>query len=389
MGLLMYRIDDKRRDQKKKNVQSLHHTFGAARVDRLDNIDALRGFAVLAVMLFHYTVQPVDYVRFDHPVWSAYYGKFGVELFFVISGYCISMTAVRCPDLAKFWACRFSRLYPAYVAAILVTFTVVSIFGLPGLAVSGRQAVGNMLWLNAQHIVPYVDPVYWSLLVELKLYVAFGIVFYAVSRRDRNPVLWWSLLCLIGGVVWKVDEIVTGWQLTRYTFSMVTFIFPYSGFFLAGMLGFWWSSCNIWIRILALATYLIACVCLATTLTEAAILMAIFPVTMIVLSKQRLPIAAPVVFLGFTSYPLYLIHGCVGLVIIRETALIPWEYARILLAIVVVVSIATILSLTIEHRFRRAIEEPVRRFLSGALALAARTQTLIGLSASRPKRQDF
>ena len=46
--------------------------------DRLDNIDALRALAVVAVMLFHYTARyPLQYVRYNDPVWAASYGFMG------------------------------------------------------------------------------------------------------------------------------------------------------------------------------------------------------------------------------------------------------------------------------------------------------------------------
>src|SRR3977135_1570584 len=79
--------------------------------DRLDNIEALRAFAVLAVMLFHYTAKyPLQYLSFAQPVWPVTYGFMGVDLFFIISGYCIYMTAAHCSGLALFWARRISRL---------------------------------------------------------------------------------------------------------------------------------------------------------------------------------------------------------------------------------------------------------------------------------------
>src|SRR5262245_54128359 len=89
--------------------------------DRLDNIEALRALAVLAVMLFHYTARyPPQYLSFSQPVWPVTYGSMGVDLFFIISGYCIYMTATHCPGVAAFWARRISRLQPAYMAAILI-----------------------------------------------------------------------------------------------------------------------------------------------------------------------------------------------------------------------------------------------------------------------------
>ncbi len=158
--------------------------------DRLDNIEALRALAVVAVVLFHYTARySLPYSHFNYPVWNATYGYLGVELFFIISGYCIYMTATHCPGVARFWARRISRLQLAYMAAILMTFIVVSRYGLPRREVDGLTALANMVWLNGIGLVRHVDGVYWSLIVELKLYLLFGLIFFGLKGRG-DPMLW-------------------------------------------------------------------------------------------------------------------------------------------------------------------------------------------------------
>ena len=60
---------------------------------RLAQLDALRGIAALAVVLFHYTTR-YDQL-FGHaqsPALSFPYGYLGVNLFFMISGFVILMT---------------------------------------------------------------------------------------------------------------------------------------------------------------------------------------------------------------------------------------------------------------------------------------------------------
>ena len=66
--------------------------------DRVESIDALRGMAALAVVLYHYVgfiplmripVGPIGSVV----VTLTQYGYLGVQIFFVLSGYVIAMTA--------------------------------------------------------------------------------------------------------------------------------------------------------------------------------------------------------------------------------------------------------------------------------------------------------
>lgn len=86
-------------------------------------IDAFRGLAILAVMAYHYTIRWPDLYGFEHtysPIFGL--GKYGVHLFFVVSGLVITMTVLRSADAIEFAVRRFARLYPAFVAAACVTF---------------------------------------------------------------------------------------------------------------------------------------------------------------------------------------------------------------------------------------------------------------------------
>src|SRR3954469_19768450 len=214
-------------------TQAAAHTAGA---ERLENIEALRALSVLGVMLFHYTARyPLQYLGFAEPVWPVTYGYMGVELFFVISGYCIYMTATHCRGLALFWARRFSRLQPAFMASIVLTFVIVRYFQLPDRQVDIVAAIANMFWLPAFRLTLPVDGVYWSLMVELKLYILFGLVYFGLRRRG-DPLLWWTVLFLAGAAIRQCDLIFNGAQFTRSTYTIGTFAFPYSGFFLLGML---------------------------------------------------------------------------------------------------------------------------------------------------------
>lgn len=357
---------------------------------RLDNIDALRAVAVIAVMLFHYTARfPLDYMRYDQPVWAASYGDMGVSLFFIISGYCISMTAVRCPGVTSFWARRFSRLQPAYVAAIVITFGVVAFYGLPGREISGLNAMANAIWFNLFDAAPNVDGAYWSLVVEIKLYFLFGILFFAM-RRYGDPVLWWSLCCLAGGLIWVLDRRLAGGSVSHYTFSLATFAFPFCGLFLAGMLLYRWDVTRPWLKFLACAAFAVCCVNLARDWVELTVLLAMLPLLKLILARKSLSIPAPIVFIGFVSYPLYLIHQNVGVVVIRETAAaIPSAYGRIMLAVLVSVSIAAILSFAVEYRFRKRLEHLIEGLVGDLLGRPSRLRLAFAasrLSATSPPR---
>ena len=148
---------------------------------RIGGLDALRGLAAFAVLIGHYTSNYHRLYRHDEDLlfrfpWAGY----GVLLFFMISGFVILMSAERVKGAADFAWARFSRLYPAYWAAIAVTFAVLMLFPLPGRQPSGRLALVNLSML--QHVIGVgnVDGVYWTLHVELYFY---AIIFVLLLRR--------------------------------------------------------------------------------------------------------------------------------------------------------------------------------------------------------------
>jgi len=87
---------------------------------RLAQLDALRGVAALLVVGFHYTTRFDQlYGHAGEPLLSLPWGHYGVNLFFMISGFVIFMTLERTQRATDFVVSRFSRLYPAYWGALL------------------------------------------------------------------------------------------------------------------------------------------------------------------------------------------------------------------------------------------------------------------------------
>lgn len=91
---------------------------------RFKLLDGLRLLAAVAVMAYHYIGkqhgywgEPVD-EKFTFLSEYASYGALGVQLFFIVSGFVILMSAWG-RTLPQFVASRVSRLYPAYWVSVL------------------------------------------------------------------------------------------------------------------------------------------------------------------------------------------------------------------------------------------------------------------------------
>jgi peptidoglycan/LPS O-acetylase OafA/YrhL len=155
---------------------------------RLVELDALRGFAAIAVVFYHYLYRYNEiYGNELLVVKVARFGEYGVQLFFIISGFVIYWTLSKAKKPLDFVVSRFSRLFPVYWVAVIVTYFAVFLFGLPGRQVEPVDALLNLLMFHEYFNIQHVDGVYWTLTVELTFY--FWIYIFYVFRAFNNVEL--------------------------------------------------------------------------------------------------------------------------------------------------------------------------------------------------------
>lgn len=157
--------------------------------NRNDVIDAFRGFAILAVLAFHYTVRWPHLTGFDRtfdPILSI--GAYGVHVFFVISGLVITMTVVRSGDTLDFIASRISRLLPALLFAATVTFAVCQ-YGPAEFRRTWADYFASLTFVPEFFGRNAVDGAYWSLSVEVRFYAIVALMLFALKTRFWIGVL--------------------------------------------------------------------------------------------------------------------------------------------------------------------------------------------------------
>jgi exopolysaccharide production protein ExoZ len=153
----------------------------------IEGLQYLRGFAACAVVLDHsaaITSEPEYYGGVANPFLLA--GWVGVPIFFVISGFIITIVSLR-PDLTPrmsvgdfFWR-RFARIVP-FLWVCIVAYVALSYFG-----------TGNFDWLMTLRTItlwPLGDlkpNVTWTLRVEFLFYIVFALTVLS-SRRG-----WWLM----------------------------------------------------------------------------------------------------------------------------------------------------------------------------------------------------
>ncbi|MBP6948921.1 MAG: acyltransferase [Candidatus Pacebacteria bacterium] len=139
-------------------------------------LDLLRFFSAVAV-LFHHT-------------FTFHYGKLGVYLFFIISGFVIYFSLKK--GTKEYVVGRFLRLYPLFWISCTLTYLVTIFYGnnLPL-----KNYFVSMLLFNDGKIASMIDGSYWTLTFEFLFYVYIGIFvwFFSTKRLEWFYASWLAI----------------------------------------------------------------------------------------------------------------------------------------------------------------------------------------------------
>jgi peptidoglycan/LPS O-acetylase OafA/YrhL len=336
---------------------------------RISELDALRGIAAMAVILFHFTsgiARNWSFHLYDPP-FQFPFGDKGVDLFFMISGFVIFMTLDRARSASSFAVGRFSRLFPTFWACALITLLVTATFGLPGQEVSLREALWNATMMPRFVRAQMIDGAYWSLEFELLFYVAMLVLhLLGAFRKWTIPVLllWLAAAAVSYGILTHGDPESLLFRLTGKIKAVTSL--DYIHLFGVGMVlydahrGRSWSSGH--------SLVLLACAAMAWWKAVIPMHFALtlgFGLLLHLATTGRLPWlnAKPLVFLGAISYPLYLIHQNIGLVVLDALGrFTDSAWLRLLITIAMSILLAWLISIFIERPSMRWIRDKMRRF---------------------------
>jgi peptidoglycan/LPS O-acetylase OafA/YrhL len=152
---------------------------------RNPSLDTLRGLAILLVLIGHYgKFAPYDLAGSRFGDWVTDFGHGGVLLFFVLSGFLIWSRAQHVP-VRVFLLRRFAKIVPAYwlnVLFVAVAGALIAFF--PSFGV--QDTLGNLLFLEGALGVQPLSGIYWTLVIEVKFYLLFALVFFSKLR----PLFW-------------------------------------------------------------------------------------------------------------------------------------------------------------------------------------------------------
>lgn len=186
----------------------------------MPELDGLRGLAALAVLAFHGWFLCNWPPTAEQPLWQALHGVLalgwsGVDLFFTLSAFLLSLPFVRrpaalqahrAPALRHYYGRRALRILPAYWAQVLL-LALLS----PAVEVSADGLLVQLALLFNVGATPQLPwlPVWWTLPVEFGFYLLLPLL-ALLLRPGRWP---WLLLCVAAS--WAYRSVVLDADVPR------------------------------------------------------------------------------------------------------------------------------------------------------------------------------
>lgn len=339
------------------NDYSAAQTSKPKKAARLYELDAMRGLAAMAVVLYHYCTRYDELIGHSTDLFYGFvWGCRGVQIFFVLSGFVIYMSLDRSAKTQDFLASRFARLYPTYWAGLFVTTLVVSWRGLPFWNLSWSQIGVNVSMLQGFLLVPSVDGAYWSLTEELKFYFLMMLFVFAgqIKRPFRIAVIW-----LTASAVAVLAMKHVGGDLAKFSFIILSA--KHSHWFVDGIAfyGIHRDRTNLWNYFLLVISVVHSVCIIQTSFSYFRLHVTIIALFAAVVFAGLKPLRwKPLLFLGGISYPLYVVHQNVGYCVINYAYSVGASgYVGVAAAILISVALATLIHYFVEIPVGRAIRD--------------------------------
>lgn len=289
---------------------------------RYKYLDGHRGLAILLVFFYHAYARWTELVPYGSSFYDIVifkYGYLGVQLFFIISGFVILMSLENSRAPLVFLKRRWLRIFPGMFICSMFIFFTSSYFpyrpsGVPDLGslLPGLTLIDFNLW---QAILGYPDKqlegVFWSIYVEVKFYIFAVIIYFNFGRT----VLVWSLIsafflaCFTRLLTIVFDSMV----FVHLDEIIKLFSFRHFGWFAIGACYYIFTQTKSYKWFYSAIAISVFCSMVPTNMTwQSAIgslfVCLFFGASVVNYRLQSLLANKILIFFGFISYPLYLIH---------------------------------------------------------------------------------
>ena len=309
------------------------------------------------------------------------FGITGVDLFFMISGFVITMSINNIKTGKEFIVNRFARLYPVYWICLTLSF-IVCIYryhistGYPVQTSDYVQYAVNLSMFQYYFNILNIEDPYWSLIVELLFYVVIFTVYKLKQLHRIEPILF-CLVIFQMAVISLIHYYPEHPDLKNIIAAEKYFILiQFLPLFLIGIVFY-----KILTEKATLLRYLIVVVCYIQQILEYSerpilghfyvkqwhysICLAIFILLFFLFVNKKLQFIANkiTIFLGRISYPLYLFHQNIIFLVLLPYFLNKLLFSYLIsgiLSLIIVITIASIITVFLDEPIRNKIRKAMK-----------------------------
>jgi peptidoglycan/LPS O-acetylase OafA/YrhL len=198
-----------------------------------DFVDALRGWAILAVIMYHVNIWAYPSVAFLRDIFNK--GNHGVQLFFIVSAFTLFLSfhsrhQYEKEPLRNFFIRRLFRIVPLFYAAIIFYFVIYGFSkrpfttGAPGIF----DMITTVLFINGWYptSINSVVPGGWSIAVEMSFYLLLPVLFILITDLEKAIFLTFA-------------SVMLGMVLNGLAFQFFAPLFPANKILIGWFLYFW------------------------------------------------------------------------------------------------------------------------------------------------------
>lgn len=330
---------------------------------RIIELDAIRAISCLNLLLFHFTYVYQNKYGFESPLGFAFpYGKYGVQLFFMLSGMVNAMTLLSKRKAGDFLAARFIRIFPSYWLVIALNLLLFATLPMFNHTITLSETVSNLTTMPMLLGHTNMEPVTWTLQIEMLFYF-FLMTLFALGFLDKpiRTMIVAATFCLISGLFinwFNASYPGSAWHGHLYVFEQLFFIRNMPLFAMGILLNELrlkrGNPIGLWGGIVFCATVFHLIDLRGHNPAATALMFGLLTAS----AYGRVPILRwkPFLYLSFISYALYLFHNNLGSALIRQLEIFNWPP---LLSVIV----ATLVSILIAHALTFWLEQPLTKWL--------------------------
>ncbi len=154
----------------------------------IKNLDVFRGIAAILVLLFHfYTFYSTELLGLSNMFSVLSIGHVGVDLFFVLSGFLITLSLWNSKSFSHFFLKRVKRIAPLALATTFIfwgiqtDFSEITLFNITDL-------FSHIFFFNGffPQFYSTINPVTWSISIEMAFYIVLPMVWIIYAKKNMK-----------------------------------------------------------------------------------------------------------------------------------------------------------------------------------------------------------